>query len=169
MPVCPCGRCARGDLRAVDEKLTKISFFTASRTPTQQNSTRILEGKATRPPDLAPGQAQLCATAAVSAGSAECERRSRLAPHSEKTKIPQILLGFRSPISSPDGEATPSSVTAADLTQTSTCASLARDRDPRKNRRSCDQRSAISKSGSTHPRKPTLHCSSPRAARTSHK
>ena len=27
MPVCPCGRCARGDLRAVDGKLTKISFF----------------------------------------------------------------------------------------------------------------------------------------------
>ena len=65
------------------------------------------------------------------------------------------VLGFRSPISSPDGGATPSSVTAADLTQTSTCASLARDKDPCKNRRSCDQRSAISKSGSTHPRKPT--------------
>ena len=92
MPVCPCGRCARGDLRAVDEKLTKISFFTMSRTPTQQNSIRILEGKATRPADLVSGQAQLCATAAASAGSAECERRSRLAPHSGKTKIPQILF-----------------------------------------------------------------------------
>ena len=92
MPVCPCGRCARGDLRAVDGKLTKISFFTTSRTPTQQNSIRILEGKATRPPDLASGQAQLCATAAASAGGAECERRSRLAPHSGKTKIPQILF-----------------------------------------------------------------------------
>ena len=60
-----------------------------------------------------------------------------------------------------DGGAALSLVTAADLTQTSTCASLARGRDPRKNRRSCDQekspvvRSAISKSGSTHPRKPT--------------
>jgi len=86
MPVCPCGRCARGDLRAVDGKLTKISFFTTSRTHTQQNSIRILEGKATRPADLVSGQAQLCATAAASAGSAECERRSRLAPHSGKTK-----------------------------------------------------------------------------------
>ena len=104
MPVCPCGRCARGDLRAVDGKLTKISFFTTSRTPTQQNSIRILEGKATRPADLVSGQAQLCATAAASAGSAECERRSRLAPHSGKTKIPQSLFlpfwvfGLRSPL-----------------------------------------------------------------------
>ena len=104
MPVCPCGRCARGDLRAVDGKLTKISFFTTSRTPTQQNSIRILEGKATRPADLVSGQAQLCATAAASAGGAECERRSRLAPHSGKTKIPQNLslpfwvFGLRSPL-----------------------------------------------------------------------
>ena len=46
----------------------------------------------TRPPDLASGQAQLCATAKASAGGAECERRSRLAPHSGKTKIPRILF-----------------------------------------------------------------------------
>ena len=45
-----------------------------------------------RPPDLASGQAQLCATAKASAGGAECERRSRLAPHSGKTKIPRILF-----------------------------------------------------------------------------
>ena len=57
----------------------------------------------------------------------------------------------------------PSLVTAADLTQTSTCASLARDRDPRENRRSCDQRSAISKSGShTHANM------SPRGLRAAH-
>ena len=41
-----------------------------------------------------------------------------------------------------DSGATPSSVTAADLTQTSTCASLARDRDPRE--KSPAVRSAIS-------------------------
>ena len=58
----------------------------------QASRARILEGKATRPPDLASGQAQLCATAAASAGGAECERRSRLAPHSGKTKIPRILF-----------------------------------------------------------------------------
>ena len=44
------------------------------------------------PPDLAPGQAQLCATAAASVGGAKCERRSRPAPHSGKTKIPRILF-----------------------------------------------------------------------------
>ena len=46
--------------------------------------------------------------------------------------------------------------TAADLTQTSTCVSLARGRDPRKNRRSCEQRHLITDQQKwSHPRKPT--------------